>query len=632
MKRFKRTNDEATMRFDRTVQSKLRRKMLHCLEKFISKHCMAKHPTHIIENGNNTYVKTSIPHCDESIDDRSLSGKEDEEEALEFVKNFQNLSSIMPNVHNHPEDVNTDENIQRTNTRNQPMLHEAVRMLARSMSVYYLSRMRLYSSTGKSSVPFECLTVESDDFPLVDIINGIRHRKIAFDQFSEGAGRTAIDILDALLHTLSRLGLSQKEESMTGIPKRQHTRDIGTHDTEIHKNAKNEDDIFVEICADTITLDFLFEKSLKEVFKPCSKKCKLHVGTLCQVMGLHYVQIFFDQIHDLSHKSEKFKKFRMSFYRNSMQSTTYDRSLVFSPALMMANSPIMLIEQKVAEDPTRVVWINDRVTDECVYFILCSKVSRRVTVVFRGSVTIKDWIQNVRTDRHRRTNPIEEDYPGRLDYIETLHGHSEYLLTKRRDNYRSKYDEIADKVYEYGMEMGVDFEICVTGHSLGGALATLFAFHASTDPRFEKQCPIRLFTFNSSYAGRVSFAKAFQHQEYTGKIMHMRFTSKIDIVPYLKRLFDAQDFAHTGVNVQVDEPLKCHYVKDLSFWTSFWVNLKCFIITQLLWFVLHPVSAIKSHSVIYNIFHLMNSIKQLNGESSPLASMTLEEVYETFVH
>ena len=57
----------------------------------------------------------------------------------------------------------------------------------------------------------------------------------------------------------------------------------------------------------------------------------------------------------------------------------------------------------------------------------------------------------------------------------------------------------------------------------------MFGFQASLDGRFAvRGNPVRLFTFASAIPGRISFAKAFQHQEQMGLIQHLRVANDND--------------------------------------------------------------------------------------------------------
>lgn len=85
-------------------------------------------------------------------------------------------------------------------------------------------------------------------------------------------------------------------------------------------------------------------------------------------------------------------------------------------------------------------------------------------------------------------------------------------------------------VYEYGNKMiGSDFTVTVNGYSLGGALSVLFGFHASTDPRFTQNGPVKIFSYGAPYSVSHSFADAFRHQEKNRKVQHARFYNSNDI-------------------------------------------------------------------------------------------------------
>lgn len=77
-------------------------------------------------------------------------------------------------------------------------------------------------------------------------------------------------------------------------------------------------------------------------------------------------------------------------------------------------------------------------------------------------------------------NPIHEGYDGRTETIDVSSGFYQYLFRLRKDTGTTKYDEITNMVCEYGKErIGEKFNLVVTGHSLGGALSSVFSFFAS---------------------------------------------------------------------------------------------------------------------------------------------------------
>lgn len=88
--------------------------------------------------------------------------------------------------------------------------------------------------------------------------------------------------------------------------------------------------------------------------------------------------------------------------------------------------------------------------------------------------------------------------------------------------------------HQYGMErIGERYHLVVTGHSLGGALSTMFSFFASTDARFTANGPVKCFNFGAPYVGGYRFLKAFHHQEQTQKLQYARFFNHNDVVAHL---------------------------------------------------------------------------------------------------
>ena len=132
------------------------------------------------------------------------------------------------------------------------------------------------------------------------------------------------------------------------------------------------------------------------------------------------------------------------------------------------------------------------------------------------------------------------------------------------------------------------FLICILS-SMGGALAVLFAFYASLDSRFAQQNnPVCVYTFAAAIPGRISFAKAFQHQERTGLIQHLRIANEEDIVP-LAHPQSIRSFAHTGISLILHHDKNLNvlpsfkYVSDPSWWYSWSANLQTNILLNFPW-------------------------------------------------
>lgn len=112
-------------------------------------------------------------------------------------------------------------------------------------------------------------------------------------------------------------------------------------------------------------------------------------------------------------------------------------------------------------------------------------------------------LQNFKFDTNEYRNPVKHNYPGREDELSLHSGFALYLLRKRKDTGMSKMDEIFEKVEQVGKELAPDgdYNLCITGHSLGGALATLCGFYFGAKPRFAHLNTIYIWTFAAPRVG-----------------------------------------------------------------------------------------------------------------------------------
>ncbi len=165
------------------------------------------------------------------------------------------------------------------------------------------------------------------------------------------------------------------------------------------------------------------------------------------------------------------------------------------------------------ESGIEVVWFGDRHPNDVVYSICCNRQKKLVSVVFRGTVTFHNWMMNFKYSMTDHTNPISEDYPGRDDMIGLHTGFALYMLRQRKDNDLSQIDEIINKIDNIGRELAPDgdYELSITGHSLGGALATLFSFYAATSNVFSKVKTIRAFTYAAPRVGEIRLLVSSLH-------------------------------------------------------------------------------------------------------------------------
>jgi hypothetical protein len=438
-----------------------------------------------------------------------------------------------------------------------------------------------------------------------------------------GFGRSLNDILFVILRVLASSGglprkIDSRKEIQRAVVKIRALQGFGFDIAQMMTASEKSMDFPDELKGDLRDLELHFKLSLKDA----PESCEDHVGTLC-CPEFHYIQCFLDQVHRAAKLEPVYADFLGMLQgeeaktrprpRNQRQSGSAIPNLDkrmhrVAKELFKAHSPLMQIAESATYHKHRIVWINDRMDDhECVYIILLSRSKKRVTVVFRGSVTFNDWLINrENVYDFADPNPIKEYYEGKLDKIETNRGYRDYLFLPRLDTGRTKFDEIADRVHEYGLELGgKGYTLCVTGHSMGGSLASLFGFRASCDKRFAQNGnAVRVFTYGAAFPGRISFAKAFQQQERAGKIMHARCSMDGDIVPFFRWSWQ-WDYAHTGYDVQLRDSKHAlpsyDYRQNKDDWGTAWNNFKTTMLFNIPWLNLknilyyhHPESYMKA--------------------------------------
>ena len=264
-------------------------------------------------------------------------------------------------------------------------------------------------------------------------------------------------------------------------------------------------------------------------------------------------------------------------------------------------------------------------------------------VVFRGAITRQDWSRAVESRKLRDiSNPILEHYEGKTDTIAVCSGFYDYLFRRRKDTGTVKFDEIANIACKYGHErIGEDFNLVVTGHSLGGALSTMFGFFASTDDRFTR--PVKVFNFGSPYVGGRRFVRAFQHQEKQKQLQLARFFNHNDIVAHLPPNFEVTKnggkFRHVGIGIRLYSApiglfyfLRWHhpdvfYVKEEGFIRSYWRAIRNNFILK---FPLPPWRFAEMHTLNELQERLVYGTCRRSKHFS-LLHKPIDELYEMFV-
>jgi hypothetical protein len=175
-------------------------------------------------------------------------------------------------------------------------------------------------------------------------------------------------------------------------------------------------------------------------------------------------------------------------------------------------------------------WISDDETDLQVGVTL-SEGKKRISIVFRGSESRSDWYYDFMIVKKGliingvTKSPSVNVHSGFLAQLMTNDVYATLLVTVKKL-----------------LDENPDYEICVTGHSLGGALSTLFGFMIS----HEIDNKVTVISFASPRVGDWQWKKAFESKS---NLYHYRFTNIRDAITAVPMI----NYYHVGNNIRLKD-------------------------------------------------------------------------------
>ena len=169
--------------------------------------------------------------------------------------------------------------------------------------------------------------------------------------------------------------------------------------------------------------------------------------------------------------------------------------------------------------------------------ITISEVQKRITVVFRGSESKSDWWYDLQVFKKQLDNDIYV-HSGFYKQLFSVYAELEKFVLRKINN-------------------NPNYDIYITGHSLGAALSTLFGYLLSSKTNRK----ITVVSFASPRVGNKEWKKDFESKE---NLTHYRITNNRDIVTALPMW----GYHHVGINLQLFEDCyKIHYNESYNkFW------------------------------------------------------------------
>lgn len=232
-------------------------------------------------------------------------------------------------------------------------------------------------------------------------------------------------------------------------------------------------------------------------------------------------------------------------------------------------------------------FMDDRSSDEMVHSVVVNEIKKRVTVIFRGSVTQKDFIQDAKCAQHKMDNPVARLVDNKQHTTENIRVHTgfhEYLFQENEEGV-TRIDQVLGEAKQQ-LEKHPGYRLYITGHSLGGALSTLFGFFAAAndDMIALSNGPIVIYSVASPYCGNWKFRMAFQELERQKRVQHLRIANAEDMVtllPFASAKLSAFSplatmmkgagnlYKHVGIRLQMSQdgdhdPFSLFYPKDQS--------------------------------------------------------------------
>jgi len=253
----------------------------------------------------------------------------------------------------------------------------------------------------------------------------------------------------------------------------------------------------------------------------------------------------------------------------------------------------------------------------CVYGVVKDTMNKRIIIIFRGSETRIDWFSNfnIVLENMRTPTLVKEKLKKPMSKTVKVHkGFYQYIFDNSEVDVQ-RYDKIREDI-EPLMEDG--YSVYVTGHSLGGALATITAFKLAGTHQEWLPRPITAITFASPITGTTGYRKAFEQCEKDGLLRHLRVVLPEDPVPTIPPFGVGRTLKHVGINLRL--------VKNKSFkilhhtLSNTWSSLRNSLFGKPIWqFAYHPDGHPHTMSRYY---------KRFVDVSEDLKNIKIDDIYQ----
>lgn len=200
----------------------------------------------------------------------------------------------------------------------------------------------------------------------------------------------------------------------------------------------------------------------------------------------------------------------------------------------------------------RPEWFNIAKTDTQAAIVATDALTY---IVFRGSETDMDWDTNFDFKQEVvefKREVIQEGIVQNREQVYPYEGESTSGAKMHR-GFVTAYFSVRDRLHEYVSRYPVA-KVIATGHSLGGALATLCAVDLQYN--FSPKITIESYTFGAPRVGNSGFAESFNRRVPNS----YRIVNGMDIVPALPRPW--QGYRHVDQEYRVGRRFSLNFLSQ----------------------------------------------------------------------
>jgi predicted lipase len=185
------------------------------------------------------------------------------------------------------------------------------------------------------------------------------------------------------------------------------------------------------------------------------------------------------------------------------------------------------------------------------------KKSSEITVVFPGTSSYTDWITNFTTFKEYTTfyqQVIQREIEAKKQKTYPYHTNNK-SGSSMHTGFVKSYLSVRDQIHEY-INSNYITNVTVTGHSLGGALATLCVLDIQYNFA-EKLSFIEAYTFGAPKVGNHQFCCSYNHRVCNS----YHFVHGMDIIPSLPRWW--QGYRKTETQLHIGSRFSLNFITAL---------------------------------------------------------------------